>query len=96
MFLSNAVAVSGKLSKFSYLSDKGSKVTKVFCANCGSPIYGENTRMPDHLTLSLGTMDNASGLDVEVVIFERDKPHWDQLGENVVSFAAQPDWKPEN
>jgi len=40
-------------------------------------------------------MDDASGLDVEVVKFERDKPPWDGLGE-VVSFSTQPDWKPEN
>ena len=94
MFATDAVNISGKLSKFSYSSDKVSEVTKAFCANCGSPIYGQNTRMPDQLTLSLGTMDDASGLDVEVVIFERDRPHWDRLGEEVVSFATQPDWKP--
>ncbi|WP_371171341.1 GFA family protein [Aliiroseovarius sp. 2305UL8-7] len=96
MFASDAVTVRGNLSEFSYSSDKGSAVTKAFCANCGSPIYGKNTRIPNHLTLSLGTMDNACGLDVEVVIFERDKSHWDRLGENVVSFATQPDWKPES
>lgn len=96
MFISDLVTLSGKLSEFHYDSGKGSQVTKAFCSNCGSPIYGKNTRMPDHLTLSLGTMDDASGLDVEVVIFERDKPHWDQLGQDVVSFATQPDWKPED
>jgi hypothetical protein len=96
MFVAEAVTVSGKLSEFSYSSGKGTTVTKVFCADCGSPIFGKNTRMPDHLTLSLGTMDDATGLDIEVVIFERDRPHWDQLGEDVVSFATQPDWKPES
>ena len=96
MFVSGAVTVNGKLSEFSYSSHQDSEVTKVFCANCGSPIYGKNTRMPDNLTLSLGTMDDANGLDVEVVIFERDKPHWDRLGEDVVTFATQPDWKPAN
>tara|TARA_R110002096_G_scaffold434268_2_gene655300 strand:+ start:109 stop:534 length:426 start_codon:yes stop_codon:yes gene_type:complete len=96
MFVASAVVVSGKQSEFSYISDKGSEVTKVFCATCGSPVYGKNSRIPDHLTLTLGTMDDATGLDVEVVIFERDKPHWDQLAENAVGFATQPDWKPES
>lgn len=95
MFNVNAVSMTGSLNEFSYSSDKGSKVTKCFCACCGSPIYGKNTRIPKHLTLTLGTMDDAIGLDVEVVIFERDKPHWDQLGPEVVFFAAQPEWKPE-
>ncbi len=75
VFPYKAVSLSGKPSEFSYVSDKGSKVTKVFCADCGSPIYGRNTRLPDHLTLSLGTMDDAKQLKIEVVIFERDKPH---------------------
>ena len=96
MFTSDAIAVNGKLNEFSYSSGKNSEVTKVFCANCGSPIYGKNTRIPGHITLSLGTMDDASGLDVQVVIFERDKPHWDNLGPDVASFATQPDWKPED
>lgn len=96
MFSTELVSLSGTLSEFKYLSDKESEVTKAFCANCGSPIYGANSRIPDHLTLTLGTMDDAPGLDVQVVIFERDKKHWDQLGQDVLSFATQPDWKPED
>ena len=95
MFLADAVIVSGKVKEFRYISYSASEVSKVFCANCGSPIYGKNTRLPDHLTLSLGTMDDATGLDVEVVIFERDKPHWDRLGDEVISFETQSKWKPE-
>lgn len=95
MFRSDAVSVTGTLGAYSYVSDHASEVTKAFCAVCGSPVYGNNTRVPDHLTLTLGTMDDASGLEVEVVIFERDKPHWDQLEPDVASFATQPDWTPE-
>lgn len=94
MFTSQSVVVSGKLSEFRYISGKTSQVTRAFCATCGSPVYGTNTRSPNHLTLTLGTMDDARGLGVEVVIFERDKPHWDQLGADVVSFDTQPDWTP--
>lgn len=99
MFLASAVTLnvklSGKLSEFKYTSAKGSEVTKAFCAGCGSAIYGKNSRMPDHLTLTLGSMDDSSKLDVEVVIFERDKQHWEQPGQEVMKFATQPDWKPE-
>ena len=94
MFAHNAVTLHGDVRTFQYQSDVGSTVTKAFCPNCGSPIYGKNTRSPDHVTLTLGTMDNANDLRIEVVIFERDKPHWDCIGENVVSFETQPDWTP--
>ncbi|MFT6657811.1 MAG: hypothetical protein ACJAZW_000966 [Maritalea sp.] len=46
------------------------------------------------MTLPLGSMDDAAGLEIQVVIFERDKQHWEQLSDNVVAFETQPDWKP--
>ncbi len=95
MFPSNAVTLTGRLTEFKYMSGNGSEVTKAFCECCFSPIYGRNTRLADHLTLPLGSMDDTVGLEVEVVIFKRDRQHWDQLGEDVVSFETQPDWKPE-
>ncbi|MEP1934656.1 MAG: GFA family protein [Roseibium sp.] len=95
MFSSEAVTLEGSLTEFEYISENGSKVTKAFCATCGSPIYGKNTRLTNHITLTLGTMDDANELSVEVVIFERQKQMWDQLGEDVISFQTQPDWKPE-
>ncbi|HEY8248563.1 MAG TPA: GFA family protein [Hyphomicrobium sp.] len=94
MFQRDTVVLHGTISEFTYQSGKGSTVTKGFCATCGSPVYGRNTRSPDHITLPLGAMDNADGLQVEVVIFDRDKPHWDRLEENVAFFATQPDWRP--
>ena len=94
LFASNAVTLRGSMREFSYVSDKGTQVTKVSCATCASPIYGKNTGMPDHLTLTLGSMDDASDLEIDVVIYTRDRPHWDQLQEGVASFATQPDWKP--
>ncbi|MGE4611561.1 MAG: GFA family protein, partial [Paracoccaceae bacterium] len=55
MFSDEAITLSGPLSEFKYLSDKNSEVTKTFCARCGSPIYGMNSRIPDKKTLTLGT-----------------------------------------
>lgn len=96
MFAKENVVFTGEISEFKYRSDLGSEVTKTFCANCGSPIYGTNTKSSDFLTLTLGSMDDAKDLAVQVVIFERDKKHWDQLGEDVMSFDTQPDWKPDD
>ncbi len=95
MFRADAVSLKGPLRNYSYVSSKSSDVTKAFCGACGSPIYGTNSRSPEFLTLTLGSMDDAGSLGVQVVIFERDKPHWDQLDEGVVSFDTQPDWTPE-
>lgn len=95
MFRADQVIISGKLGEYVYTSANSSQVTKAFCQSCGSPIYGQNTNAPDHMTLPLGSMDNADDLEVQVVIFNRDKPHWDALPETAAIFETQPDWKPE-
>ncbi|MFY0618782.1 GFA family protein [Shimia sp.] len=95
MYSAENVDVHGQVGVFTYESCKGTTVSKGFCVKCGSPIWGKNTGSPQHITLSLGTMDDARDLAVEVVIFERDKPHWDQLDADVIRFATQPDWTPE-
>ena len=82
------------MGEFKYVSAKGSEVTKAFCPACGSPVFGTNTSAPDHLTLTVGTMDNASDLAVAVVIFAGEKQHWDGLDADVMSFDRQPDWTP--
>jgi hypothetical protein len=95
MFLSQGLELSGEPGEFGYTSNNGSEVTKGFCRSCGSPIFGMNTRSPNHVTLSLGTMDDADGLAVQVVIYARAKKHWDTIDEGVASFETHPDWQPE-
>jgi len=94
MFAADAVSIRGELHKYKYRSAKDSEVTKASCARCGSPIYGANNRSPDYLTIALGSMDEAAGLEIQVVIFERDKQHWDRLPEEAARFETQPDWQP--
>ncbi len=94
MFLLEKLTLNGRTGKFRYTSKNGSEVTKGFCPSCGSPIFGTNTRSPNHVTLSLGTMDDAADLAVEVVVYARSKQHWDQLGDDVTTFETQPDWQP--
>ncbi|WP_166415457.1 GFA family protein [Cochlodiniinecator piscidefendens] len=96
MFAADSLTFTGTMGEFKYQSRTGSEVTKCFCGDCGSPILGRNTHTPDHVTLALGAMDDATKLRVEVVIFERDKQAWDSLGDNVMTFDTQPDWKPPN
>lgn len=96
MFSWADVQIEGELGRYDYTSASGSTVTKTFCRTCGSSIYGTNSHSPGHLTLSLGAFDPAPELDIEVVIFERDKPRWDMAGPDVMRFDTQPSWSPDD
>jgi len=96
MFAVEDVDIQGAFSAFKYLSGKGSEVTKAFCPECGSPLFGRNSSNPTHLTLAMGSLDDASCLKIDVVIFARDRPAWDQLDNDVACFQTQPDWTPKS
>lgn len=95
MFRADQVEMQGELGEHKYASSKNSEVTKAFCPKCGSPMFGRNTNAPDHMILPLGSMDTTEALEIQVVIFNRDKQHWDALPETTMIFDTQPDWKPE-
>ena len=94
MFSVDRFQISGNLGEYELTSDADSRVTRVFCPTCGSPIYGRNTAMPGFLTVSLGTLDDSSDFEPEVVIFARNRKPWDTMDESVETFETQPKWDP--
>ena len=94
MFKIDNVEIYGEPGQFILEANNGNQVTRGFCRHCGSPIFGRNSGSVGHITLSLGTFDDSSDFDPEVVIFTRNKKHWDMIDEDLACFDAQPDWKP--
>jgi hypothetical protein len=96
MFSWAHVTLMGEVSEYHYTSARGVEVTKAFCPKCSSPIYGTNTLSPGHVTLSLGLIDGGPDLAVEVVIFGRDRPCWDEVGPEVTRYDTQLNWSPDD
>ena len=94
MFPVDRFRLTGQTAEYELVSDKGTKVTRVFCPACGSPVFGCNTGMVGYVTITLGTLDDASGFAPQVVIFDRNRKPWDTMDESLPTFAAQPDWQP--
>jgi len=88
--------LNGEVGEYKLKSLNDTEVTRVFCRNCGSPIYGKNSGMPGFVTITLGTLDDSSEFEPEVVIFSRNRKKWDTMSESLVSFQTQPDWSPED
>lgn len=95
MYRQDRFQLNGKIGKYQLTSDNGNTVTRVFCPNCGSPIHGKNTGMPGFVTVSLGTLDDSSNFEPSVVVFARNRKHWDLMDQSISSFDAQPGWNPE-
>lgn len=49
--------ITGETLEFQHKSDSGSTMTKINCANCGSPTLGRNSNREGMLVLRAGTVD---------------------------------------
>ena len=96
MFAARNLTLTGEPGEFKYRSAAGTEVTRAFCPICGSSVLGHNTGTSGHVTIALGTMDDASDLRTQVVIYRRDRMPWDHLEPDTPCFSTQPDWKPDH
>jgi hypothetical protein len=90
MFAASEIDVTGTPSRYSLKADSGSTVTRSFCGQCGSPLWGSNTNMSGFITISAGLFDEPDSFAPEVAIFARSRPSWDVIDSSVPSFDAQP------
>lgn len=96
MFASDGVRLTGPVKTYDLAADSGSTVTRLFCAGCGSPLFGRNSGMPGFMTVTLGTLDDPSGLEPQAAVFARSRRNWDVMDPGLATFPAQPAWKPQD
>jgi hypothetical protein len=96
MFPRNKLVVRGEVTEFRLQPEADSVVTRTFCPRCGSPLFGENSRMAGFVTISVGTLDDPNGVLPQVVIFARSRRHWDLMDATLPTFDTQPRWMPED
>lgn len=94
MFEAASFQLTGQIAEYSLIANNGNRVTRVFCPNCASPIFGRNSGTEGYLTISLGTFDDSSVFQPQVAIFARNRKPWDKMDSALPIFEAQPDWDP--
>jgi len=94
MYSLDKFSLTGKVSEYIVTSNNSTEVSRVFCPTCGSSLFGKNTGSPDYVTISLGTLDDASSFIPEVRIFTNNCMPWDNMDEAIESFGEQPEWSP--
>ena len=49
--------ITGEVNNYMHLSDAGNNMTKYFCPNCGSQVFGKNSGRPGIITIRAGTVN---------------------------------------
>jgi hypothetical protein len=84
------VEISGEVSSYSHISDSGSTMTKRFCPNCGSLLFGSNSAKPNVVSIRAGTVDQLALIKPQINLFMDKKVPSTSIDENLEQASRMP------
>tara|TARA_B100000780_G_scaffold272663_1_gene235188 strand:+ start:633 stop:1073 length:441 start_codon:yes stop_codon:yes gene_type:complete len=80
----------GETKHYTHIADSGTTMTKHFCPNCGSQMFGTNSSKPDRIHIKVGTMDDASWFQPQCNVFASRRLPSTPVSPDVKDFATMP------
>ena len=82
--------ISGEFSSYSHTSDSGSTMTKHFCSNCGSLLFGRNSAKPNVISVRAGTLDQLNLIKPDVNVFMKSKVPSTSIDDSLKQATGMP------
>ena len=89
-FLDENVEISGALSSYVNLSDRGTDVTRQSCTNCASQMFTRSSAWPDLLGIRAGCINETDGIAPQRNVFVSSKIASTSLDPNLPQFPRMP------
>ena len=89
-FPSDSVTMKGDTNSYTTKADSGAEVTRHFCADCGSRIFGTNSVLTTVMSITAGSMDDHSWFKANRIVYNKAKPEWDFMDESIPTFDEMP------
>lgn len=81
----------GTPRQFSVTADSGYQTTRVFCGDCGSPLYGLPSSAPDLVTIRAGSLDDPGLFRPTQDIYTASAQPWDYMDPVIPKALRLPD-----
>ena len=79
-----------ELSGRDSVADSSNAMRRSFCPACGTQVFGETTANAERMVVRVGTLDDASGITPDTVIWTDSAPSWAHIDPSWRSFPRQP------
>lgn len=80
----------GETMEYQHKSDRGTDMTKLNCANCGSPVFGRNSAREGIAVIRAGTIDQKDLITPKITVFAESKIPSTPMDVENKSFARMP------
>lgn len=94
-FNKDDVVVEGDTQSFGSTTDTGSLLTRHFCPNCGSRLFGTNSMSPNIISVAAGSFNDNSWFKPNLIVYNKRKPDWDYMDESIPKFEEMPPMAPK-
>ena len=85
-----ALTVTGALKTFHDKGDSGGAVDRLFCPDCGSPVFSEAPANPALVFIKAGTLDDPSWVTPQIHIWTESAMPCTAIPEGVPAFGKNP------
>ncbi|MDH3475088.1 MAG: GFA family protein [Rhodospirillales bacterium] len=90
-----ALRVTGEVTYYESVGGSGQPVERGFCPTCGTQLIGKPGIAPHLVSVSVGSLDDASGFQTTICVYTSSAQPWSHLPDDVPSFEKMPDQIPE-
>lgn len=69
----------GTPKRYATTPDRGGRLFRYFCGECGSPLYSHREDTPERIVVRAGTLDDSSGMRITANIWTRSARAWGHI-----------------
>ena len=85
--------VKGEPRSYVARSDAGNEIARVFCGDCGTPLYVQVSTRPDLVGIRVASFDDPSWFRPDADIFVKSAQPWDYMNPDVPKYSTYPPGK---
>jgi hypothetical protein len=79
---------SGEPRGFTLKGDSGRALTRLFCPDCGTPLFTDLEKLPNLMIVNAGAMDDPGTVEIKAHIFAASAAPWHQFEPGAARFEG--------
>lgn len=86
----DSLTVTGKVKYYEKTGDSGQTISRGFCPECGSALFGKPAVMSSLVSIRPGTLDDPSIFQPAIDMYTANAQPWDHMDPALAKFATVP------